>query len=113
MSEIIDWGQVLQGDRFFALLQIRALTYGPEYAFAVNCGSDGCRARIEWELDLRRLPCRPLSEESLAAFHPLAVPLAVPLGSQGDPLTVTGRNGEGASTLFPRPPAFAARPRVR
>jgi hypothetical protein len=52
---------VLQGDRFYALLQIRALTYGPEYAFAVNCGSDGCRARIEWELDLRELPCRPLS----------------------------------------------------
>jgi hypothetical protein len=32
----IDWGVVLQGDRFFALLQIRALTYGPTYAFAVN-----------------------------------------------------------------------------
>jgi hypothetical protein len=25
----IDWGKVLQGDRFYALLQIRALTYGP------------------------------------------------------------------------------------
>ena len=57
-----------RGDRFYALLQIRALTYGPEYAFAVNCGSDGCRARIEWEFDLRELPCRPLSEESRAAF---------------------------------------------
>jgi len=64
----IDWGKVLQGDRFYALLQIRALTYGPEYAFAVTCQSDGCRARIEWELDLRDLPCRPLSEESRAAF---------------------------------------------
>jgi len=59
---------VLQGDRFFPLLQIRALTYGPEYVFAANCQSDGCRARIEWELDLRELPCRPLSEESRAAF---------------------------------------------
>jgi len=67
-DKVIDWGQVLQGDRFYALLQIRALTYGPEYAFAVNCQSDGCRARIEWELDLRELPCRPLSEESRAAF---------------------------------------------
>ena len=26
----IDWGAVLQGDRFYALLQVRALTYGPE-----------------------------------------------------------------------------------
>jgi hypothetical protein len=47
---------VLQGDRFFAMLQIRALTYGPDYAFAVTCREDGCRARIEWELDLRKLP---------------------------------------------------------
>jgi hypothetical protein len=30
----IDWGSVLQGDRFFALLSIRALTYGPDYGFA-------------------------------------------------------------------------------
>lgn len=27
----LDWGKVLQGDRFFALLMVRALTYGPEY----------------------------------------------------------------------------------
>ena len=64
----IDWGQVLQGDRFYALLQIRARTYGPEYAFAVNCQSDGCRTRIEWEINLPDLPFRALSEESLAAF---------------------------------------------
>ncbi len=67
-GKIIDWGKVLQGDRFFALLQIRALTYGPEYAFAVPCQNDGCRSRIEWELDLGDLPCRPLSDESRAAF---------------------------------------------
>ena len=64
----IDWSQVLQGDRFVALLKIRALTYGPAYAFAVGCQNDGCRARIEWELDLCDLPCRPLSDESRAAF---------------------------------------------
>ena len=51
----IDWGAVLQGDRFYALLQVRALTYGPEYAFALGCQNDGCRARFEWELDLGRL----------------------------------------------------------
>ena len=62
----IDWGAVLQGDRFFALLMIRALTYGPEYAFAVSCRT--CRARIEWEVDLTKLPVRPLSPESRAAF---------------------------------------------
>ena len=64
----IDWGQVLQGDRFYALLRVRALTYGAEYPFAVSCQSEACRARIEWELDLGELPCRELSEESRAAF---------------------------------------------
>ena len=64
----IDWGKVLQGDRFYALLQIRALTYGPEYAFAVTCQNEACRARIEWELDLGDLPVRPLSDESRRVF---------------------------------------------
>ena len=62
----VEWSSVLQGDRFFALLNIRALTYGPEYGFAVSCRS--CRARIEWEVDLTKLPVRPLSSESRAAF---------------------------------------------
>ena len=64
----IDWGKVLQGDRFYALLEIRALTYGPEYAFAVTCQNEACRARIEWELDLGDLPVRPLSDESRRTF---------------------------------------------
>ncbi len=62
----IDWGSVLQGDRFFTLLNIRALTYGPQYAFGISCRN--CRARIEWEVDLTKLPVRPLSPESRAAF---------------------------------------------
>lgn len=64
----VDWGRVLQGDRFFALLKIREATYGPQYAFAVNCPADACRARFEWELDLNALPVRPLSDASRAAF---------------------------------------------
>ncbi len=64
----LDWGKVLQGDRFFALLMVRALTYGPEYVFAVGCRNDACRARIEWEVDLTKLPVRALSDESRAAF---------------------------------------------
>ena len=64
----IDWGKVLQGDRFFALIKIRALTYGPEYAFAVSCHNESCRSRIDWELDLKDLQVRTLSGESRAAF---------------------------------------------
>ena len=67
-EQSIDWGKVLQGDRFYALLEVRALTYGPEYAFAIGCDQEACRARFEWELDLRELPVRPLSEANRAAF---------------------------------------------
>jgi hypothetical protein len=63
-----DWSKVLQGDRFFALLQIRILSYGPEYAFSVGCDDRNCRARIEWELNLNDLPVRSLSDESREAF---------------------------------------------
>lgn len=62
----VDWGSVLQGDRFFVLLHIRALTYGPDYGFSVSCRN--CRARIEWEVDLTKLPVRQLSPESREAF---------------------------------------------
>jgi hypothetical protein len=64
----VDWGKVLQGDRFYALLQVRALTCGPEYAFSIPCAQDGCRARIDWELSLHDLPVRPLSPQSREAF---------------------------------------------
>jgi hypothetical protein len=47
---------------------VRALTYGPEYAFGVSCLHSNCRARIEWEIDLTKLPVRKLSDESRAAF---------------------------------------------
>ena len=63
-----DWGAVLQGDRFYALLQLRALTYGADYSFAVTCRESRCRARILWELDLHDLPVRTLSEAHRALF---------------------------------------------
>ena len=63
-----DWGKVLQGDRFYALIQVRVATYGPEYSFAVQCESAACRARIEWELHLDELPVKGLSPESRNLF---------------------------------------------
>ncbi len=67
-DQSIDWGKVLQGDRFFTLLQIRVRSYGPEYAFSLPCESRSCRARIEWEVDLRDLPVRALSDGSREAL---------------------------------------------
>lgn len=63
-----DWDKVLQGDRFYALLAIRIATYGAEYAFALTCAEERCRARFEWEIDLRQLPVRRLSSENRARF---------------------------------------------
>ena len=64
----VDWLRVLQGDRFYALLQLRILTYGADYAFQVTCQEAACRAPIAWEIDLRELPVRALSPESREAF---------------------------------------------
>jgi hypothetical protein len=63
-----DWGRVLQGDRFYALLRLRCLTYGPEYAFSVTCAEEACRRRIPWELSLLDLPVQALSAASRSIF---------------------------------------------
>lgn len=66
----IDWGKVLQGDRFYALLQLRAATYGPIYAFQVGCQNAECRAKIEWEVDVvEDLPVQLLEGENLERFR--------------------------------------------
>ena len=64
----IDWGKVLQGDRFHTLLQVRVATYGPQYAFSLTCQNEACRQRFEWELDLLELPVKGLSPESIDIF---------------------------------------------
>lgn len=55
----VDWGKALSGDRFDALLQIRALTFGPDYDFKTNCLS--CKAAYDWAIDVRDLPRRELA----------------------------------------------------
>lgn len=65
---VLDWGKVLVADRFYTLLQIRALTFGDEYAFSVQCQSATCRERFEWQLSLKDLPVRPLSDAAKASF---------------------------------------------
>jgi hypothetical protein len=65
----VDWSKVLVADRFYVLLQIRALTFGDEYAFTVQCANPGCRERFEWTLNLHDLPVVPLAETSKATFR--------------------------------------------
>lgn len=65
----IDWNKVLQGDRFCALLEIRAASLGNIYPFGVVCQSDACRHRFEWEVALDELPVRRLSDVSRELFR--------------------------------------------
>jgi hypothetical protein len=65
----VDWDKVLQGDRFYALLRIRALSLGNDYAFAVVCQNEACRHRFEWEIALDDLPVRMLPETSQQCFQ--------------------------------------------
>jgi|SRR6185503_1122771 len=64
----VDWSKVLVADRFYTLLQIRAQTFGNDYAFSVQCQSPACRERFEWTLNLQELPVVPLSDAAKAAF---------------------------------------------
>ena len=65
----LDWGRVHVGDRLYALLRIRALTYGEEYTFGVNCAERACRERFEWDFRLCDLPVKPLPEAARAALR--------------------------------------------
>ena len=64
----IDWDKVLIGDRLQALIGIRVATFGPSYAFSINCQQSDCRKKIDWELDLEELLVRPLTEENKQKF---------------------------------------------
>lgn len=58
----VEWPKVLLADRFQALIEIRALTFGQTYDFHVKC--EGCEARYGWELELEDLPRKALPDAS-------------------------------------------------
>lgn len=63
------WPKVLVGDRFYALVQTRIATYGPDYTFRFQCREAFCRKPTDWELNLETdLTVKTLSEESRATF---------------------------------------------
>lgn len=60
----VDWAKALLCDRFYTLLQIRAATFGDDYAFKVKCQNEDCRENFEWELKISDLPIKQLPEFS-------------------------------------------------
>lgn len=69
-SGVINWADVLIGDRFYALIGIRQAMYPEEkYAFKVTCREMRCRQSIDWQIDLlNQLPVKKLPESSKTAL---------------------------------------------
>lgn len=68
-GEKVDWTKILVADRLVAMIHIRVATYGPEYGFGLQCSSNMCRKRFDWDIDLvRDVPVKSIPEEALAAF---------------------------------------------
>jgi hypothetical protein len=60
----VDWSKALVCDRFYALLQIRAATFGEDYAFKLKCQNSACGEAFEWEIKVADLPIKQLPEFS-------------------------------------------------
>jgi hypothetical protein len=67
--QVLDWSQVLIGDRFFTLVQIRVLSLGEMFGFKLQCSEEGCRKRFNHEISLlKQLSVTCLSAEDRAQF---------------------------------------------
>lgn len=58
----VPWREVISGDRFYILLMIRQLLYGPNYEFPVRCAN--CGKKFGWVLELDKLEVDLLSDEA-------------------------------------------------
>lgn len=68
-SGVLDWQDVLFGDVLYALLRIRALTFGEDYEFTVQCTNrPGCQERIKHTVVLDKVKVIPFPAASRAAF---------------------------------------------
>jgi|OM-RGC.v1.011896388 hypothetical protein len=62
----VPWRDVLTGDRYYLILGIRKVLYGPNYQFPVRC--KGCTKKFGWVLPLDELEVTPLPDESKKVF---------------------------------------------
>lgn len=82
-AKVPEWDKVIVGDKFYALLAIRAETFGEDYEFKFKC--QACEERVAWTVKLPDgLPIKKLAPEDAAAFV------------SGTPLEVTLKDGKVA-----------------
>lgn len=67
MVSPIRWSKMLSADRFFALVQIRAATWGSRYDFVLPCPD--CGTRVKDGIDISDLEVNAIPEQSCAAFR--------------------------------------------
>jgi len=75
-----NWDQVLQGDKYFTLLRIRAESFGDDFSFPVKCS--GCDEKYQWDLKLSDLPLKRLAPADAQAFK-TGTPLVAKIPSSG------------------------------
>ncbi len=63
------WTDVLAGDRMYALIQGRILTWTTEYDFKWQCDNPVCDRPFWWSIDLSELPVKKLSEKDAELFR--------------------------------------------
>jgi hypothetical protein len=69
-GKAFDWSEALIGDRFYAFLQIRLLSFGAQYIFKIQCKDDLCRKQFEQQIDLEKdLEITRLSDEDREVFR--------------------------------------------
>ena len=107
--QVLDWSQVLVGDRFFALVQIRILSLGETFGFKLQCTESGCRKRFDYEISLMTdLKVTCLSDEDRAQFatanefvaidrNKKAIKYRLPVGKDE---VVAMRAGQGPDGVF-------------
>lgn len=61
-ADVIDWREVLTGDRYYLILGIRKVLYGPDFKFPVRCR--GCDRKFGWVIPLDDLEVKELPEDS-------------------------------------------------
>lgn len=64
---LLNWDDVLSGDRTFLIIQIRVATFGNDLSFSAVC-VERCEKKSGYSVDLTELPVKTLSPDDLATF---------------------------------------------
>lgn len=64
-----EWDKVLSGDRIYAFIQVRILTFpDTDYDFQIRCVGPSCGESFGWTVNLNELPVKKLSDASAKIY---------------------------------------------